>query len=178
MRAIVSANAETGAWAWLTPPRPHAASAAVVAIASGKPTASMAKQGGYAVLAKRTLHAAIKLIKLGGARCQVMLIACPRHVRAEAVAERYGFRHRYAVHGRRSSYAGPSSILSASFTVRRHHATISCCAGKCDARARSALGDCVRARPCTIEDTSYEKRTHVARSHTLTHSTSVIAHAG
>jgi hypothetical protein len=51
---------ETGAWAWLTPP---AQTAAVVTVASGKPTASMAKQAGCAVLARRALHAAIKLNK-------------------------------------------------------------------------------------------------------------------
>jgi hypothetical protein len=40
-----------------------AASAAVVTVASGKPTASMAKQAGCAVLARRALHVAIKLNK-------------------------------------------------------------------------------------------------------------------
>ena len=41
-----------------------AASAAVVTVASGKPaTASMAKQGGCAVLARWALHVAIKLNK-------------------------------------------------------------------------------------------------------------------
>ena len=132
----------------------------------------MAKQGGCAVLAKRTLHAAIKLIKLGGrARCQVMLIACPRHVRAEAVAERYGFRHRYAVHGRHTR-VHPASFPS--FThpfhpriLRHRRISVLCAPGKCDARARGrALGP-RRLRACTtvyksrIRVTSYEKRTHV-----------------
>jgi hypothetical protein len=40
-----------------------AQTAAVVTVASGKPTASMAKQAGCAVLARRALHAAIKLNK-------------------------------------------------------------------------------------------------------------------
>ena len=159
-----------------------AASAAVVTVASGKPTASMAKQGGYAVLAKRTLHAAIKLIKLGGARCQVMLIACPRHVRAEAVAERYGFRHRYAVHGRHTR-VHPASFPS--FThpfhprILRHRRIAPCCARRgsvmpARAGARSALGDCVRARPCTNRGyelrKTHSRRTGVTRSH--------IPHAG
>jgi len=38
-------------------------SAAAVTVASGKPTASMAKQGGCAVLARRALHVVIKLNK-------------------------------------------------------------------------------------------------------------------
>ena len=40
-----------------------AQTAAVVTVASGKPTASMAKQAGCAVLARRALHVAIKLNK-------------------------------------------------------------------------------------------------------------------